>query len=99
MICDRIKKLREQYHLSQVDLAKKLNIARTSVLAWENQTSAPAMKHIILMAKLFRVTTDYLLEVDNKRRLSLDNLSDEEIAIICSLLNYFDKNKQLDNQE
>ena len=23
MICDRIKKLREQYHLSQVDLAKK----------------------------------------------------------------------------
>ena len=35
MICDRIKKLREQYHLSQVDLAKKLNIARTSVLAWE----------------------------------------------------------------
>ena len=57
------------------------------------------MKHIILMAKLFRVTTDYLLEVDNKRMLSLDNLSDEEIAIICSLLNYFDKNKQLDNQE
>ncbi len=73
------------------DLAKKLNIARTSVLAWENQTSVPAMKHIIAMSKLFRISTDYLLEVDNKRTLSLDGLTDEEITIICGLLDYFDR--------
>lgn len=90
MINERIKMLREQYNYSQSDLAKKLNIARTSVLAWENQTSVPSMKHIIAMSKLFRISTDYLLEVDNKRTLSLDGLSEEEISIICSLLNYFD---------
>lgn len=94
MIHERIKLLREQYNYSQADLAKKLGIARTSVLAWENQTSVPAMKHIISMAKLFRISTDYLLEVDNKRTLSLDGLNDEEIAIICNLLNYFDKEKK-----
>lgn len=92
MIHERIKMLREQYGYSQADLAKRLGIARTSVLAWENETSVPSMKHIIEMAKLFRVTTDYLLEVDNKRMLSIDGLSGEEIAIICDLLNYFDKN-------
>ena len=92
MIHERIKMLREQYNYSQADLAKKLGIARTSVLAWENQTSVPAMKHIVAMANLFRITTDYLLEVDNKRTLSLDGLSEEEITIICKLLNYFDKN-------
>ena len=70
MIHERIKMLREQYNYSQADLANKLGIARTSVLAWENQTSVPAMKHIIAMAKLFRISTDYLLEVDNKRVLS-----------------------------
>ena len=90
MISDRIKQLREQYNYSQSDLADKLGIARTSVLAWENQTSQPAMKHIVELAKLFRVSTDYLLEAENKRTLSLDGLSDDEIAIICSLLNYFD---------
>lgn len=94
MIHERIKTLREQYNYSQSDLAKKLNIARTSVLAWENQTSVPAMKHIIALAKLFRVSTDYLLEVDQKRTLSLDGLKEEEISIICGLLNYFDKNKE-----
>ncbi len=90
MISDKIKQLREQYNYSQSDLADKLGIARTSVLAWENQTSQPAMKHIVELAKLFRVSTDYLLEAESKRTLSLDGLSDDEIAIICSLLNYFD---------
>ena len=93
MIHERIKMLREQYNYSQADLANKLGIARTSVLAWENQTSVPAMKHIIAMAKMFRISTDYLLEVDNKRTLSLDGLTEEEIAIICNILNYFDKEK------
>ena len=90
MTNDKIKQLREQYNYSQSDLADKLGIARTSVLAWENQTSQPAMKHIVELAKLFRVSTDYLLEAESKRTLSLDGLSDDEIAIICSLLNYFD---------
>ena len=94
MINEQIKMLREQYNYSQADLAKKLDIARTSVLAWENQTSVPSMKHIMAMSKLFRISTDYLLEVDNKRCLSLEGLSEEEISIICNLLNYFDKNKE-----
>ena len=94
MIHERIKMLREQYNYSQLDLAKKLNIARTSVLAWENQTSVPAMKHIIALARLFRVSTDYLLEVEQKRTLSLDGLTEEEISLLCSLLNYFDKSHE-----
>ncbi len=93
MIHERIRSLREQYNFSQADLAKKLGIARTSVLTWKNQTSVPSMKQIIAMSKLFRVSTDYLLEVDNKRTLSLNGLDEEEIAIVCNLLNYFDKDK------
>ena len=90
MISEKIKYLREQYNYSQSDLADKLGIVRTSVLAWENQTSVPAMKHIVELAKLFRVSTDYLLEVESRRTLSLDGLTEDEISIICSLLNYFD---------
>lgn len=94
MISDRIRMLREQYNYSQADLANKLGIARTSVIAWENQTSVPAMKHIIALAKLFRVSTDYLLEVDNRRTVVLDGLNEEEVNITCELLNYFDRGSQ-----
>ena len=94
MISDRIRMLREQYNYSQADLADKLGIARTSVIAWENQTSVPAMKHITALAKLFRVSTDYLLEVDNRRTVVLDGLNEEEVNITCELLNYFDRGSQ-----
>ena len=94
MISDRIRMLREQYNYSQADLADKLGIARTSVLAWENQTSVPAMKHIIALAKLFRVSTDYLLEVDNRRTIVIDGLNEDEVNITCELLNYFDRGSQ-----
>lgn len=35
MICDRIKQLREQAGYSQAQLAKRLDVTRSSVNAWE----------------------------------------------------------------
>ena len=92
IISERIKELREQQNLSQADLAKKLNIARTSVVAWENQTYLPSIKHIINMTKLFKVSADYLLEISNERVLPLTDLTEEEIAIILRLTDYFRQN-------
>ena len=85
IISEKIKELREQQNLSQADLAKNLNIARTSVVAWENQTSLPSIKHIINMTKLFKVSADYLLEIST-------DLTEEEIAIILRLTDYFRQN-------
>ena len=35
MICDRIKELREKAGYSQAQLAKRLDVTRSSVNAWE----------------------------------------------------------------
>ena len=42
MIADKIKLLREASHLTQTELAKKLNITRNSVNAWEMGISVPS---------------------------------------------------------
>ncbi|MBE7011865.1 MAG: helix-turn-helix transcriptional regulator [Ruminococcaceae bacterium] len=89
MINERIKMLREQHGLSQAELAKKLNIARTSVIAWENQTSVPTIKHVVAIAKLFHITTDYLLEVEQNPTLSISDLNENELSILYKLLDYF----------
>ena len=41
MICDRIKQLREQAGYSQAQLAKRLDVTRSSVNAWEMGLSMP----------------------------------------------------------
>ena len=47
MIADKIKRLREASHLTQTELAKKLNITRSSVNAWEMGISTPSTTYLV----------------------------------------------------
>lgn len=89
MIGDQIRILREHSGFSQSELARRLSVTRSSVNAWESGLSAPTAIYLVELAKLFHVTTDYLLGLDTSRTLNLSDLTDEEIQIIFSLLEYF----------
>lgn len=60
----RIKELREDNNLSQTDLAIALNIRQSTVAKWENGTRIPSAESIILLAKFFKVSADYLLGLE-----------------------------------
>ncbi len=94
MIYDRIKELREKAGISQSELARRLAVTRSSVNAWEMGISTPTTQYIVEMARIFKVTTDYLLDVQTEQMLTIDGLTLEEIGIIYSLLDYFRKNKE-----
>lgn len=55
MISDRIKELRARNNMSQVKLAKALNVSRSTVNAWEMDISMPTIKYIIEMSKIFKL--------------------------------------------
>ncbi len=90
MIAERIKTLREYAGLSQAQLAKRLNVTRSSVNAWEMGLSTPTMQYVVDMAKLFHVSSDYILCIESDLTLSLRDYSNEEISLIMSLLHYID---------
>lgn len=54
--------LRKKNGWSQEELAEKMNVSRQSVSKWEGAQSVPDLDKILLMGKLFGVTTDYLLK-------------------------------------
>lgn len=93
MLYEKIKDLREKAGYSQAQLAKKLDVTRSSVNAWEMGLSAPTTQYIVALAKLFHVSADYLLDLRSDLSISLDKYSKEEIALIYQLLNYFDSNR------
>lgn len=86
MVAERIKFLREQKGFTQSELAKKLNITRSSVNAWEMGISIPSTQCIIQLASLFSVSTDYLLGVEKTSTIDTDGLSEKDIQIIYSLV-------------
>ncbi len=93
MICERIKILRENAGYSQSQLAKKLNVSRSAVNAWEMGFSAPTTQYIIAMAKLFHVSSDYILGIEQGYTLRMENYTDEEFALVYALIKYIDERK------
>lgn len=93
MIGDTIRSLRERAGYSQAELAKRLSVTRSSVNAWESGLSAPTAVYIIELAKLFHVSADYILELDQTRQINLSGLTEREIHILYELLDYFQQAK------
>ena len=56
--------LRKEQKLSQEQLAEMLDVSRQSVSKWESQQTLPELGKIILLSKIFRVSTDELLRDD-----------------------------------
>ncbi|WP_258042495.1 helix-turn-helix domain-containing protein [Paenibacillus sp. UNC499MF] len=59
-IGERLRYLRESIGLSQGDLAKTLNIARTTYSGYENDIREPDFHFIIKIADFYNVTLDFL---------------------------------------
>ena len=89
MVADRIKQLRISNNMTQADLAKKLNITRSSVNAWEMEISTPSTSYIIELSQLFKVSTDYLLGLSSNITLDVSMLSNREIQMLYELVQYF----------
>lgn len=69
ILADKIVSLRKKAGWSQEDLAEKLGVTRQSVSKWEGAQSVPDMDKVVMMSRLFGVSTDFLLK---------DELEEEE---------------------
>ena len=86
MLGQRISEMRTAFGWSQVELAKHLGVAKQTVSNWENENILPSIEMLIRLARLFGVTTDYLLGLDQMPRLSVEGLTSGEIAHISLLI-------------
>ena len=62
ILADKIINERKKNGWSQEELAQMLSVSRQSVSKWESAQAVPDLNRIIQMAKIFNVSTDYLLK-------------------------------------
>ena len=62
IMADKIIELRKKNGWSQEELAEKLEVSRQAVSKWESAQSVPDMNRVLLLSKVFGVSTDYLLK-------------------------------------
>jgi transcriptional regulator with XRE-family HTH domain len=58
---DRLMELRKSKHLSQEEVAEKINVSRQTISKWETNQSTPDFDKIIPLCELFEISTEELI--------------------------------------
>ena len=83
---NKLKTLRIQSNLTQAQLAAKLGLTKSVISAYENGVRMPSYEVLVAIARIFKVTTDYLLGLEKKYEVDLSGLTDEEIEALLHLI-------------
>ena len=93
MTADRIKALREARGWTQAELARKMNMTRNGINSWEQGLSMPSPPSLVDLARLFSVSTDYLLGVENYSAVNVTGLNEEDVALLAQLAERLRENR------
>ena len=65
IFCERLKELRIEKGIGQVELAKALNLSKGIISLWENGLREPKLSNLMLFAQYFQVSIDYLAGIED----------------------------------
>lgn len=86
-----IRNLRSECHWSQAQLAQKMGVSSSLIAHYESGERFPSLQALIDISRIFGVTTDYLLGLENRKDEFVDvsGLSTEEIDSIMNVIDRY----------
>lgn len=63
ILAQRIKELRKENKISQVELAELCLVKQSCVSKWERAETLPDAEMIVKLTKVFKISADYLLGI------------------------------------
>ena len=93
-VCNLLKNLRKDAGLTQKELADKVGVTNSTISFYEQEERSTSVDMIIRLSKIFNVSVDYLLGIDQKRNINLSGLKEEDIQLIQCMVEHL-KNKKV----
>lgn len=62
---ERLRELRQDRHIGQIELAKQLDVGKSIISLWEQNKCEPTLSKLIAIAAFFGVSIDYLAGLEN----------------------------------
>lgn len=95
---ERLKKLRKDAGLTQVDVAEKLGISQPAYASWERGVKKPTQENLVKLSNILCVSVDYLLgQTENKQ--TSDVLEDIELLFRMNSKGLTDEEKEVFKKE
>lgn len=85
----KITKYRKQNKLTQDDIASKLYVSRQLVSKWENGTGIPSIDVLIELSKLFHITFEELLCLNEENTIDKENIfaGKDRMYVVSCIIN------------
>lgn len=83
---EKLKSLRIEKKLTQKQVADRIGLAISAVSSYESGTRYPSYGVLVKLARIFHVSTDYLLGMTDIRNIDVTGLSDNEIELVSQLV-------------
>ena len=65
VFAERLKELRVEQKVGQVELATALGVSKGIISLWENGLREPKLGNLVAIANFFKVSIDYLAGLEN----------------------------------
>lgn len=83
---EKLKKIRQDNHLSQEDFSEQFHMTRQTVSNWENGKSFPDLETLVKISNIFNVSTDELLKEDEAVVQQIDSEKKKKNTLLIVLL-------------
>lgn len=90
---EKVKKLRHEKDLTQQQLAELLGVAVSAISSYESGNRYPSYEVLISLARIFHVSTDYLLGLEKLKTVDVSSLDDNEIKVILQMIDILREKK------
>ncbi len=78
---ERLKDLRNELGLDQKEMGKKLNVSQSAYGYYEQGRNEPSLETLVKIARIFDVSTDYLLGISNTRENPVYHKLSEKVSL------------------
>ena len=86
MFSEKLKALRTGRKISQKNLAEQLGVAKSVVSFYESGERFPSYDVLKKIARIFNVTTDYLLDIERGRMVDVSELSEDDVCVVNAVI-------------
>ena len=84
----RLRHLRQNHNMTQPALAKRLQVTKPVISAYETGLRMPSYETLLMILKILSLSTDYLLgnDIGKAKTIDVSGLSDREIEAVKTIV-------------
>jgi transcriptional regulator with XRE-family HTH domain len=91
----RLKALRKDKNMTQVELARRLGLTKGSISGYEKASKLPSVEVLVQLCQIFEVSSDYLLGLTETFTVEMGGLTDEQTQSFLHLISIVEKYNEI----